>query len=54
MSYDQGLVEFAELAREFLEHGSESSGMFHTQVINTDDSRSSGYHWFSVGVSVES
>ena len=54
VAYDQGLVEFAELARAFHEHGSESPGIFHTQVINTDDSRSSGYHWFSVGVSVES
>ena len=44
VSYDQGLVEFAELAREFHEHGSESSGMFHTQVINTEESRSSGDH----------
>ena len=52
VSYDHGLVEFAELARAFHEHGSESSGMFHTQVISMDDSRSSGSHWFSVGVIV--
>jgi hypothetical protein len=56
VSLDQGYLQLAELTRGFFSNPRDNDGvprdMFLTQVINTDDSRASGYHWFTVAVSL--
>jgi hypothetical protein len=56
VSLDQGYLQIAELTRGFFSNPRDNDGvprdMFLTQVINTDDSRASGYHWFTVAVSL--
>jgi len=56
-SLDQGYLQFAKPTRAFFAHPRHRSGnpleqLFVTQVINTDDGRLSGYHWFTVAVSI--
>jgi hypothetical protein len=56
VTLDQGYLQVAEITREFFINPRDNEGghreVFLTQVVNTEDSRSAGYHWFTVALSL--
>lgn len=48
LTLDQGALFVAKKTREYLADPDPPAELFFAQVFNTDDARSSGYHWFTV------
>ena len=53
VSFDHGMLQVAKMTQKFLAEATLShEELFTTQIVNTEDSRSRGYHWFTIAISI--
>ena len=47
------MLQVAKMTQKFLAEATLShEELFTTQIVNTEDSRSRGYHWFTIAISI--